>query len=327
MLFKTIEEIRELLPVSKNVELLKIKPALQLAEDNFIRSVLGKNMFEELEEFYNDLPQGPLTEVQESMLKLLQLTQTAIIHLAYYSGFDFLNAHVDNSGFQRTESNTTKSLFKYQEDNLKEYFKNAGFNGLDSLLEYLEDNKQHFSEFTQSETYKKLKGNFISDTRTFNELYFIGDSRLTFMRLLPYMRIIEDLTIKTIIGPENYELIKSEMIKDAPETRVKAILPEIQKPIAFLAVAMLMEDSGADLTDKGLFFEGTMSNQNNNQIKQPADKDRITSLVRRARSLGESYIVLLKNYLIENGTAWGGFTAPASGLHNRDNEGKRTFFA
>ena len=154
----------------------------------------------------------------------------------------------------------------------------------------------------------------------------MGGSRLIFMRLQPYVKVVEDLSIRKIINQENMDIIKAEMLKDEPDPKVSAILPLIRKPVAFLAVAMLMEDSGADLTDKGLFFEGRGLTMLSDTVKSPAEIERVQNLVKRNKGLGESYLLQLKQYLNENAEAWGGYQLPRQGIHNRDNSGKRTFW-
>ena len=61
-------------------------------------------MYEELEEFYEmDTLSNP-TVVQQKTASLLRLVQSAVIHIAYWIGFDLLNAHISDCGFKRTES-------------------------------------------------------------------------------------------------------------------------------------------------------------------------------------------------------------------------------
>lgn len=324
MLIKTIKEVQSLLPVSTAVDFNRILPHLKVVERDFIRPLIGGGMMDELQEFYDAELTGELTEVQEAMKTLLNYVQGAEVHLCYWLGFDVLNAYISDGGFKRSESDKVKSLFKYQEDNLKDYFKVTGFNGLDVVLEFLEENIQHFGEFSLSDTYLSLRSLFISGTRIFDSIYFIGGSRLTFLRLIPHMRVVEDLSIKVLLG-ENYDLIKTEMIKDEPEERVIDILPVIQKPIAFLSVAMLMEESGADLTDKGLYFESRIATNMSDTEKKPAEAERIRVLALRAKNLGESYLALLRKYL-QDSQDWGNVPAQSSYIHNRDNAGKKTFW-
>jgi hypothetical protein len=327
MLFKTTVEIQEYLSVSVSVQFTTIKPVIEVVEREFLRPVIGDNMYDELVEYY-DAGSLITTDVQKAMKKALKLAQAAVAHLTYWYGFDRLNTFIEEGGFKRTESTTSKGLYKYQEDNLKTYFKVTGFNGLDSLLEYLDgEDKQYFAEFNNSDAGKELKGQFIPGTDVFNKIYFIGSSRLTFMRLKPSMQVIEDLRIKQILGDTNYELVKTEMVKNEPADKVKAILPLIRRPIAYLSTAMLMEESGAELGDKGLFFEGRTANNINDTNLVPAEKERIVAMITRNKGIGESYLNILHNYLVDNSDEWNDFPVTKRNVLSRDNTGKKTFWA
>lgn len=319
MFFNSTEEIREFLPVSTGIEFSRLKPHLQIVEQTYIRPLLGRELSSELDQLQADqTPSGEHTQ-------LLSLIRSAEIHLVYWVGYDVLNSYISDGGFRRIETDKIKGLYKYQEDNLKEYFKTTGFNSLDNCLEFIEENIETLASFKQSETWKALKSSFIPDTRTFNSIYFINNSRLIFLRLLGFFNIIEDMHLKPILS-DHLGHIRSELLKDVPESKVIGIIPYIRKPLAFLAVSMLMGESGADLSDKGLYFEGKTSTFSNDATRQPADKERITELTRRTKALGESYLVQLKEYLIANATAWNNYSAPKSGLHNRDNTAKKTFW-
>ena len=325
MLIKVLEEIRELLPVSEAVDLDRLRPHLEIAEQTYINPLLGK-LYKNLESFNGDSIPESLTDHEDQYRELLKLVHRSEIHLAYWIGYDVLNAYISDGGFRRIETDKVKGLFKYQEDNLKEYFKATGFNGLDAVLDFIESNIDHFEVFKESESWKFLKGAFIPDTETFNSIYFIGSSRLIFMRLQPYVKVVEDLSIRQIIPSEQMDIIREEMKKPEPDGKVTAILPHIRKPIAFLSVAMLMEDSGADLTDKGLFFEGRGLTMLSDTVKSPSETERVLNLVKRNRGLGESYLIQLKQFLNDNPDDWGGYNAPRHGLHNRDNTGNKTFW-
>ncbi len=319
MFYNSTEEIREFLPVSTGIEFSRLKPHLQIVEQIYIRPLLGKELCSELDQLQSG--QSPSGELSQ----LLSLIRISEIHLAYWLGYDVLNSYISDGGFRRIETEKIKGLYKYQEDNLKEYFKTIGFNSLDNCLEFIDENIETLASFKQSETWKALNTSFIPDTRTFNSIYFINNSRLIFLRLLGFFTIIEDMHLKLILG-DHLIYIKTELIKDEPDGKVIDIIPYIRKPLAFLSVSMLMEESGADLSDKGLYFEGKTSTFSNDATRQPADKQRITEVIKRTKALGESYLVQLKEYLIANATSWNDYSAPKSGLHNRDNTSKKTFW-
>lgn len=329
MLFKTLAEIQGYIPVGNGTDFNRLKPSLENADTAFLRPLL-QGMFDELQEFYDAAtpkPEDPdQAVIWDDMTDLVSKSKKAEIHLAYWMGFQALNATISDSGFKRTESDKMKSLFKYQEDNLQGYFKEVGFNALDELLEYLEEHISSFAEWANTENYTLIKQAFIPNTVLFNKLININNSRLTFMRLVPHLNLVEDLDIKPIIGKTYLEYIKTEMVKAEPATKVTALLPYVRKPMAYLSSAYLMEESGADLTERGLYFEATRAIDNNSTERAPASDNRIDILVKRNRSIGQAYLDQLKSYLAANAEDWPDYAGGASTVIRRDNTDKKTFW-
>jgi hypothetical protein len=334
MLFKSIDEIKQFLVVGAGTDFNRLKPHVQNAETAYLRPLLGTELFKELQDFYDNPPANPLEGGNILFMELLSLVQRTLIHLTYWSGFQVLNATISDGGFKRTESEKVKSLFKYQEVELKEYFKTAGFNGLDEILFYLEmeirkseGEPVNFRSFVDSDAWTILKSSFIPDTSTFNSIVFINHSRLTFLRLKPPMQLVEDLEIKPLLGETIFNEINLEMVKTTPSEKVMAILPHIQKALAYLATALLIEESGADLTDKGLYFESTSSENNLTTNKQPAESDRINFLAKRNKGIGLNYLERLKSYLIANATDWPTYSGQSGNALRRNNTDKKSFWA
>ncbi len=340
MLLSTIAEIREILKISTSVDFDVLKPILETVDREFLRPVLGAEMHDKLLEFYHsspdqiavpepDPPVSPtLEQIATATAKLLKLAQSAEIHLAYWYGFDLLNVQIMNDGFKRTETDKVKGLFKYQEDNLKNFFKAAGFNGLDSMLEFLDGPaKLCFPEFHDNEAGLQRKQMFIPRTDVFNSSYYIGQNRLLFMRLVPHMKVIEEIKIKLVLGEANFNYVKAEMVKPTPDSKVSIILPYIRNVIAYFSTVMLMEETGSDLGDKGLFFESISSNASDHSNKAPSTEPRIAAMIQRNTKMGNHYLQVLKNAMIANSNEWSNYAQPLHGLPNRDNTNKKTFWA
>jgi hypothetical protein len=324
MLFTTIDEIKTFLPIGAGNDFLKLKPHIQNAENKFVKPLLGAGMYDELQEFYEaEYPAVP-TETQEATKTLLEKVQHAVIHLAYYLGFDFMNVTTSSAGFQRTESDKLKGLYKYQEDNLKQYFSDSGFNALDDVLVFLEDNIEHFGEFELEPNYTALKESFLPTVKIVEEIPFnIQGSRLTLLALQPSVKFVEDTTIRTTLGGTIYLALKEEMVSDNPDADYIALLPYIRKPLVYLASALLMEETGATLGDKGLYFEKTDSTTLNTKIKGPSEAERIAAMIARNRNMGYAYLDMLKSYLSLNFETYEGTAVRFS----RDNTDKKTFWA
>ena len=322
-----MEEIRKYVPVSSSSDFDSVAPHIANAERDYLIPIIGIDMYERLIVFYETEFVEDLTEVEQKSAELLHLVQSSVIHIAYWIGFDLLNSHISDGGFKRTESTSVKGLFKYQEENLKTYFRTNGFNGLDIVLQYLETNSSEFDEFSESPACTLLKSAFIPTTDIFNELVFINNSRLTFLRMKSHMQLIEDTEISTILGPTAFSFVKSEMVKANPEAKVTKLLSYVRKPVAYLASALLMEESGADLTDNGLFFTSIASGFNNDTEHKPATSDRIAILVTRNRNIGNAYLDQLRSYLSANSSDWSEVTPSSGKVFRRDNTNKKTFWA
>ena len=329
MLIKILAEIQQYIPVGTGTDINKLKPSIANAETSFLKPLL-LGMFDELQEFYDEATERPedadQAVVWDDMTDLVLKAQKVEIHIAYWMGFEVLNATISDGGFKRTESEKMKSLFHYQEDALKLYFREAGFNAMDELLAFIEENISSFSEFKASANYTIIRQSFIPNTTTYNNIVYINNSRLTFLRLRNHMQLVEDMDIYPLLGAAIYAEIKAEMIKDSPAEKVLAILPYIRKPIAYLSSALLMEESGADLTDKGLYFEATTAIDSNIKNKQPSSEERIAALVARNRAIGYAYLDQLKSYLAANATDWPIYANGTGSVIRRDNTDKKTFW-
>lgn len=325
MLFKNISEIQKFLPVGVGNEFNRLKPHIENAEKKYIRPLLGTSLADELQEFYDTPPPEPMNDSQKACMVLLAKTQHALIHLAYFIGFDFLNVQISDKGFQRIESQTTKGLYHYQEMNLKKYFNDSGFNGLDDVLVFLEENIVHFNEFKMADNYTVLKQSFLPTVKVVEEIPFsLLGSRLTFLALRPMVAYVEDSVIRKVLGKSIYDEVKQEMKKDEPAAKVAGLLPFIRKPLVYLASAYFMEETGASLDEKGLFFEKIDPVYRGQAKREPSTEERIAAMIARNRGIGAAYLEELKEYLDEN---WDDFEISRGRFPRRDNRGKRTFWA
>ncbi len=256
---------------------------------------------------------------------LLYYIQKALAHLAYFEGFNLLNAYVSDGGFKRLESDGAKSLFKYQEDNIRKYFHNTGLNGLDVMLAFIERHPSCFSEFDSQ--LHKLKGHIIANTAEYNNIININDSRIVFMRLRQHMRTVEQLQLTSIVGVANMKAITEGLNVKPRPAKITGILPYLQNVVAYLSSIMLMEETGADLTDRGLYFEGIKGGLASSDVRMPTEESRVMSLVKRNRGLADAFILQLQRYMEENASDWDDYENPRSRVLRRDNAGKKTFWA
>jgi hypothetical protein len=319
-----VTEIQEILPVSVAITRLKIWPYLEQTERKFILPLLERDLFDDLDKYYNHKDQWTSGSGDDDSrtAELLRLIQIAEINLAYFIGFDLLSVTISDAGFQvPADGQSFKGLYKYKEENIRKSFETAGYNGLDDVLKYIEDYIEHFPEWVESTNYTIRKKAIIKDTETFDSICFINKSRLTFLRLQRYINEIIDFDIKPLLGTE-WTSLQTELAKEDPAAKYTALVIEIQKPVAFLSCAKLIEKTGT-LTDRGLFFEGNNSMSPDGSYKRPVEGDSVVMAMGSYKNTGGKYLEALRQYLITNE-----FTEQGSedgNVYNRDNDLKKTF--
>lgn len=242
------EEFKKFLPVNVQFSYETFAPALALAEQNFIIPILGKDLFIKLITYYN-------SSIEDEKYKtLLEMVQFSEVRLAYWKSYNSLSVMLTDKGASREVSND-KGLYRYQEDNLMEELKTDGFNQLDVVLEFLEENIDIFPEFLFSQHYTKLKNSFITNTATFNENYNINGSRLVFLKMKYFIEDVEQITLPHYIGRKLMEAILNDMENE----KYKPVLKLIQKFVVYMAIFNGASELQKFPTEKGLVFENTIN--------------------------------------------------------------------
>jgi len=342
MLITNITQANYVMTISQAVTYENLRPHIKNADISYIAVLLGKTMYDKLVAFhddqsktkitspsfslsYNEPAEGETGPTKEDYMYsvLLWFAQHATLNLAYSIGFDMLNAFISDAGFRRNESTNQKSLFKYQEENLKRYFLKTGMDSMDKMLEIMEENVADvFTHFKA--TLDKIKSRIFPNTASFDAHYDIKNSRIIFTRLAQHIKTVEELTLEPIVGKANLQLILTELPKTTPDPKALAILPYLRDVSAYLSTVMLMEESGADISDRGLYFTGMRSIAESG-LELPATEERIEALIQRNREIAERYITRLKRFMMDN--EWQEPENPRTRMFERDNAGKKTFFA
>jgi hypothetical protein len=342
MLLENIDDVKQVISISDATTFDRLFGHIVNAEQKYIFPIIGNELYGAIATFYNN-PDSQLLKRSDmnpdfnsdfyikvedkdvAFARVLYLLQQTIIHLAFYEGFDLLNAYVSDSGFKRQEGDNFKSLFKYQEDNIRKYYRENGLNGLDRVLNFLEINIEHFPEY--NELYLKSKGKIIPNARVFNDVYNIHGSHIIYLRLVQSMKTVEELELAPVIGGEAMKTIYTELQKPEPADKVVKILPYLRNVVAWYSVSMLVEESGADITDKGLFFEGLKGGISMNDVKMPTPDGVVKMLIARNKNIALNYMQILKRYLSENSSDWDDWENPRTIFVHRNNNGKKTFWA
>lgn len=325
--------MKRMLPVSSGLSWVKMAPLLENAQRDYLVPLLGEKLNNEISWIYERMDPSERSDAEKVVL---YLAQRAVANLAFWSNFDAFSLRITDQGFQRQESDTWHPAFKYQEDNLRKGFANAGYNAIDQLLQQLDEHKDDFTAYLESPAFLASQKSIVRNTAEVQDIYEINNSRLVFLRLLPVIRQQTELTLQPILGDELYESLEA-WLEGGEETATllqqrgqkyanigaktwEWLRSHARKVVVMAAVRQLLRTTGT-VTDRGAYF----AELGGDTILKPVDDTRLSLLIADAeRALG-GYTSRLASFVKVNmEDVYGG---SALRVLDRDNDHHNAFWA
>jgi len=282
-------EIRPYISVARSAKFDALQAPLRNAFENFIRPLLGEEMTTKLIEYYNASSPTP------KQTRLVEIAQRANAFLAFWYDYSEMQLLIDDNGSHRQESDGQKTPYKYQEQQLKDGWKNKGFTALDTLLEYLEANKADFAEFAKSTNYTLLKSEIVRSTKEVNDCYWINNSRIIFLRLKPHFRIVIDTIIAPRLGTIYTDMIAAFAGTGTVDVKYNQLRAKLIPVVVFYAVSRMLKESGS-MTERGLFFE-TLKATDDALSTQPVSMEQIAPQAAMAEGDAISYWTIAEKFM------------------------------
>lgn len=271
-----------------------LNPFLGSVDRRYIIPVLGRDFYREIEKY------GASSQQNSDVLsEILTLVQRIRVLLAFELGYDQLVVNINSFGIYRPESESQKTLYGYQERNLREGLKAEGINAVEDLLEILESNinDELLTVWADSEVCLKLKSLLINTAKEFTTYYApLQNSRLVFLNMISSQEFIIETVIRPLLPPEKFDFIV-ELIKDRDilkHPQEFKLLGKINKALAFLTVADAIETLGARYNDRGLMFAESESAEN---AQNKSSDERSKAVAKNVKRKGDSYLSILREYL------------------------------
>lgn len=310
------DEIKQFIPVSTALNFERVESSLNDAFNLFFRPLFGDDICTRVIDIYHKV--NPTSQEKE----ILQEAQRAVANLAFWYNFTELSIRITDQGFQRQESDSFKQTYKYQEDELRNAFKNKGFNTLDRIITLLDRNIADYPEFKDSPAYSLRNKCIVASTNEVNSIYFINFSHIIFLRLKPYFKIVEDTILQKIIGSKLYDALLTFLDKEETLvglTTVEELRSRCAPVVVFHAISKLIRATGS-LTDRGLYFEQVAPGKNGNQIISPADMQSIIQQAMQLELTAGHYADSLMLFIQEKLPDY--YQGKQSDVFNRDNDNK-----
>jgi len=289
-LIKTIEEFRKHVRVNKSTPLETVMPDILLVERDQIKKHLGPALYKDLHSKYEA---GTLTDLQK---ELLELVQFALANLAMLSYMAVNQVQLSDAGFIKSEN----AAFRYQVRELKMNFVAKGYNGLESVLEFLEEQKKHedFAVWATSSAAVVFRQFFINSAAEFSREYNISDSRLTYLSLVSIIKKVEPFLLEPVLGTALYQELKAEIASGEIRQENAELLEKYIRPAVahFTVVKALPERSFRFTGDSIALNLEELVDDTSHGTSVNADAF-IGEKIKHAYQDGQAYLVKLKDHL------------------------------
>ncbi|WP_276496723.1 DUF6712 family protein [Pontibacter litorisediminis] len=296
-LIKTDEDFRRCVRVGKsNFSLENVMPDILLVERDVIKKHLGAELYLELHDGYTD---GTLNEKQTELLRLVQY---ALGNLAMVSYMAVNQVQISDGGITKSSA----SAYRYQVRELKLNLITKGYNGLESVLEFLEEHKndENFAKWATSSAVVVSRENFINSAREFSREYNINNSRLTYLSLQSIIRKVEPFMLEPVLGTALFEELKEQILRGEVSEENQVLLRRFIRPaVAHFTVAKA-------LPERSFRFSGDTITLNLEELlddsSQGAATDNDALLLRKieqAYTDGTTFLGKLRDYLNQHASA------------------------
>lgn len=326
MLFRDADKLKEYAQITGTIHFDGLKASLRMVELKYIIPIIGKDLYQALDEALTDATvQDPLDEV---FVNLLHQCRMAIGPLFCYFHADKADVQFSDAGMQRAESSTNKNAYQEQRQKFKEANLSEGEEALELLLQFLEENKEDYTEWTDSENFKKYRSLFIKSGSAFNELFPSQTPHRNYWLLRATMYDVEENNIRAFLGSTLYEDLKEEDAKLDPEfsDEQAALLHRLKKAIANLTVCLAVPFINVRLGSNGLTVPAvtTFSQNDADNTRNGIDHQMIDTFIKACNNAANTWLLNAKDYLTNHKTDfpdWIGFATPATECPPSINDG------
>jgi len=129
--------------------------------------------------------------------------------------------------------------------------------------------------------YAVSKELFVNTAIEFSKVFSIENSRVTFLRLVPFIRFVQSNTIRACFRKEMYEEICTQIKDGSLSEENKTILPLAAQPLVLLSMGMAIKRLSVQLLPDGLFSSLITGTINSKQTTLKVDRNEVSANLER----------------------------------------------
>ncbi|MDH7463968.1 hypothetical protein QEG73_21885 [Chitinophagaceae bacterium 26-R-25] len=289
-LIKTIDEIKAVLKISNLDDNTSI-PDVESAEETYFIPLLGNELYEQIQAAYDGNSLNP------DQTKLLSKIQKPLAAIAFYDELAIIHGKITEAGVRRTTTDSMPAAYRWEFESVKDYLSNRYYQGIESMLKFLESNKDKFPVWVDGSGYKRRTRYLLKDPIEYSDNYMLQHPYQTYNSLLGVMGDVESIYINPSIGKAFFDSLKALV---TPSDDEKFVIEKLKKSIAHFCIKHAVEKLPVEISDAGFTVKnGTVDSKDAG--KDPANGDQLNLLMQACDRDGNTYLTAAIDYL--NATA------------------------
>ncbi len=303
--------------IDDDYNILSMQSFIADAQMDYLVPEIGQDMVNDVVNYYNQLIENPELGLKPSTLgTLLQFLQKATVHFALWLSADAGAFRISDSGFYVSATNTSKPVSDKKLAEFKRMRWKAAYKAVEQAIAFMEANinDDALSDYAGSDIHTAALQYFINDSITFTKYFApLNRSAITFRAFLNALDYCERTYILPLLGEPMFDDMKANLLAGLNAPAYTALLPLIQRPLAWYTVAtavpnLQLEFDGTNLVINSMPAFGNAENVEN---KAAAAPNQVGNLAVNAMNMGNSEINRLTTYLLTNAVNYPLYVVPA----------------
>ncbi len=236
-----IATLRQYVPINYSFTWDLMAPHLKRAERTYLVPVLGDAFLAELV----DHTTGSSSTADPVLDEVVALVQEAESHLAVRFALPYLSVQVGDSGLHITQTDNYRPPYQWQVGDLSQGLHESGMAAIEALYAYLEGHRSEESldTWTSSSARSTTQDTLLPSATAFDRHYRIGESRITYVDLLPAIRRATALHLQNSLGSAFVAALLGHLNSESSTTdaAMDTALEKVQAALAPLAIAEAKE--------------------------------------------------------------------------------------
>lgn len=292
-IFEDISQFKEFVGGAVNVslELDSLAPTIGLAAEKHLMQWLSREQFDALVDGFS----SPSAE----QTALLPYVQRPLALLTMFEYAKIGGMMVGEAGFFRIETDDKKTPYKYQENQYKEYMLQHGYESLERMLSFLEDNEDDYPDWFQSDAYERNKALFLNTAAELRDVYSKYVDRYTFEVIRPLIEDLETFAILPLLGDEQFEEVKAAILAKNLTSLQLDLVKLIRKAVGNFAIEEALKRHWVLLKGNQILQLETLEPQGYQREGSPAGSSLSLALLQQDE-WGNRHISNIRRFLEKN---------------------------